>query len=308
MYVPKESTTSDPQDDSKVVTYGDNARVKARLYSDTIVVGGLTGTEQTVGAVPVEELGSAMKASKANGLIGLGLQRKNDNDPPAPNLVESLQSEDKLKYASFSLIGPRVKPEDAKRIDQEHVMQPRGWFVIGSVDNKFYTGDIAWCPTLPNVDRWVVELDAVIFNDEVKFTKQKALIDTGTAFMLVSQNKLKAVQSAISGSSMVGKDGILLGYPSDKLTSVSFKLGGRSFRLQTADFTLGQKEKVGNQDLLVSSICSLKGRWPFDEDLWILGGIFLDNIVTIFDFEKKALGFADVSDTDLGANTYATAQ
>lgn len=50
-------------------------------------------------------------------------------------------------------------------------MQPGGYFVIESVDPKFYTGEIAWCPRCPQLsqDRRIVKLDAVIINGVIAF-------------------------------------------------------------------------------------------------------------------------------------------
>jgi hypothetical protein len=53
---------------------------------------------------------------------------------------------------------------------------------------------------------------------------------------------------------------------------------------------------------LVSSIISVPPREDGDdvfegemENVWIIGGIFLDNVVTVFDFDLKRVGFADIA-------------
>lgn len=302
MYQPFASTTSTATGEAETVTYGDKTRVNTTIYQDTIRVGKLTGTRQAVGAAPVKNLASVMKGSKANGIIGLGFPRTQQSD--RQNLVQSLQSTGQLKYASFSLIGPRVNPADAIAIDKQKIMQPRGHFVIGSVDKSFYTGEIAWCPVTADAgNRWLVTLDEVRINGVVKFTKQKALIDTGTAWMLVSKQKLVQVSQAITGSIPVPNKPFFA-YPESSLQKLSFVFGGRELQLGSSDFNLGHR-LVGGKDLLVSSICTIADDWPFDEDVWIIGGIFLDNVVTIFDYEKRTVGFADVSEADMDAAALA---
>lgn len=50
---------------------------------------------------------------------------------------------------------------------------------------------------------------------------------------------------------------------------------------------------------MCSSICTTSGEWSFPDNLWVIGGIVLDNIVTIFDFGNRAVGFAGISEADL---------
>lgn len=302
MYQPFASTTSTETGEAETVNYGDTTRVNTTIYQDTIRVGKLTGTNQTVGAATVNNLAKVMKGSKANGIIGLGFPRSQQTD--RQNLVQSLQATGQLKYASFSLIGPRVNPADAIAIDSKKIMQPRGHFVIGSVDRSFYTGEIAWCPVTADAgNRWLITLDEVRVNGVVKFTKQKALVDTGTAWILVSPKKLVQVSQTIPGCIPVPKQPLFIAYPQPSLQNLSFVFGGREFHLGSSD-NLGHRQVEG-RDLVVSSVCTLQDKWPFDEDVWLIGGIFLDNVVTIFDYEKRTVGFADISEADMDASALA---
>lgn len=303
MYRPFASTTSTATGEAQTVNYMDKARVNTTLYQDTVRVGKLTGTNQIVGAAPLRNLASVMKGSKANGMIGLGFPDAQHAD--RKNLVQSLQSSRQLKYASFSLIGPRVNPADAIVIDKKKIMQPRGHLVIGSVDRSFYTGEIAWCPVVAEAsNRWLVTLDEVRINGVTKLTGQKALIDTGTSWLLVSQKKMLQVSETIAGAMLV-PDKPFFGYPEASLQKVSFVFGGREFQLGSSDFGLGLHRLIDGKDLLVSSICTITDPWPLDDDVWIVGGIFLDNVVTIFDYENRKVGFADISEADMDASALA---
>lgn len=46
--------------------------------------------------------------------------------------------------------------------------------------------------------------------------------------------------------------------------------------------------------------------WKFDENLWVIGGIFLDDMVTIFDYEERKVGFADIPTPDSSPTNTAT--
>ena len=48
---------------------------------------------------------------------------------------------------------------------------------------------------------------------------------------------------------------------------------------------------------MCSSIMRLP-EWDFDDKLWIIGGIFLDNVVTVFDYGERKVGFADINEKE----------
>jgi len=284
----------------------------ASLFADEVTAGMLTAEAQTLGAAAIHNIKDAFRSKSSNGLLGLGfllLTADTNADAVLDNIVLTLHKNRRLKYASMSIIGPRNDPKLAAQIDKNAIMQPRGWFVIGSVDPKFYSGSISWCPQIVP-DRWIVALDQVLINGEVVLENQRALIDTGTPYMVASPSNYEKVISKIMGASKWSqKQGLYFTYPKPNLEKVSFVFSGRTFNLFPQDFSLGgiklfQKRKDStaepaekDQPRLVSSIVRLAS-WQFDEDLWIIGGIFLDNVVTIFDFSERKVGFADISEED----------
>ena len=300
MYKPSASRTSQPWSTTEAtITYGDNSRVSVSLFSDVVLVGGLSANQQVLGAATVPKLAQDFAASKANGVLGLGFGLPGSKIPRHPNLVQNLKSENAVKHASFSIVGPRTDPEAAARIDAEGTKQPRGSFVIGSVDPQFYTGDIAWCEQLPDQDRWIVRLDEVRINGKTAYRNQLALIDTGTALIRVSPETFRQIWMGIPGAKLYGKGTdtkTMFTYPVKAIESISFVFGGRGFKMTQMDLTLG-RVKEGGVDEMCSSICrTAAGTWnQMPKELWILGGIFLDNLVTIFDFDARKIGFADIS-------------
>ena len=310
MYTPAKSTTATNLQSQRQMSYGDGARILCQLFNDSVSAGGLVADQQLLGAAPEENIRDENRSKKSNGLLGLGFAKN------TLNLVETLKAQGRVKHASLSLIGPRNDPKLASKIDKNIIMQPRGYFVIGSVDPKFYTGDIAWCPQI-SPDRWIVKLDAVIINGVEAFTNQRALIDTGNAYITVSPQTFTSVQSFIPGSRQDPKKGLRFAFPQDSLQSIDFVLGGRSLRLNRQDFVLGNWTIGSGRTGYLSSI-QRSPEWPAGfEDLWVLvrghlfanlcwtcadkyqGGIFLDNIVTIFDYDDRRVGFGDISDNEM---------
>ena len=167
--------------------YGDGDTVKVLLYKDRVGVGKMDIGDVLVGAAPSSALKREFALSKANGILGLGFP----TDPAnywRRNIVQTLYDLKKVNHPSFALIGPRNDPKLAAKIDKDTVMQPRGTFVIGSVDPAYYTGSIAWCPQIVSSNRWIVKLDKITVNGQTVFEDQLALIDTGTAYMIASPN------------------------------------------------------------------------------------------------------------------------
>ena len=249
-----------------------------------------------LGAAPTHGLKVGFQMSKANGILGLGFPTDPVNSGRR-NLVQTLYDMGAVKHASFALIGPRVDPKLAEKIDKQVIMQPRGTFVIGSVDPAYYTGSIAWCPQIVATNRWIVKLDKILINGQVAFTNQQALIDTGTAYIVASPGNFDKVQRSIPGAAPIAKkNGMMFSFPSESLQSIGFVFGGREISLKSQDFGLGGIKTRDNQ--MCSSILKLP-RWDFDSNLWVIGGIFLDNVVTIFDYNERKVGFADISEKDL---------
>lgn len=298
-YNPKTSRTSKDIGEIQKVNYGDGDSVQANMYSDNVLIGKLLADNQRVGAVQSTNLSIKATEAKSNGLIGLGFP------PGDTGLVQTLQKQEAIRYASISLIGPRNDPAKAAEIDAKQVMEPRGHLIVGSVDEKYYTGQIAWCSQIPHVDtvvanRWVVKLDSVILNGTKTFEDQYALIDTGTAYILTSPPTFTRFRKAVGRGARPTKD-YMFAYLKNSIKTLSFVLGGRQIDLYPADISLGDLAPDAEGVIRsLSSVCTVpEGNWLFPDNLWVLGGIFIDNVVTIFDYGNKRVGFADICERDL---------
>ena len=305
-YNPKSSRTAKDAQKVQHVSYGDGDAVEADLYSDNVSIETLIANDQQIGAVRSMKLSETAKQGKSNGLIGLGFTSED------VGLVQTLQRQGAIRYASITLVGPRNNPEKAKEIDAKDIMEPRGYLIIGSVDQKYYTGEIAWCPLISNIDsavpnRWIIKLDAIILNGIKIFENQYALIDTGTSYILTSSVSFTKFRKAVGKGARPTVD-YMFGYLKDSIKTVTFVLGGRPIDLHPNDISLGdlKPDREGVVRTL-SSICTLpQDKWGFPNNLWILGGIFIDNIVTIFDYANKKIGIADISERDLSQDVDKT--
>ncbi|KAL3422072.1 eukaryotic aspartyl protease [Phlyctema vagabunda] len=276
--------------------YADHTEVEVEWYKDDFNLGSLVASSQVFGAAPYGSLSQRVKESQSQGLIGLANWTPRISAPKHDNLVVNLARQGRIKFASFALVGPRNNPVQAQA-DTNKTTRPRGRLIIGAVSRKWYSGEIAWCPWLKEeYHQWVVELDEVWINDYKIAEKQLAFIDSGTSYIMTSPQNALAVRSVLHGT-VCGKEEAAFEYAPGALSTVTFVLGGRLFTLNPDDLSLGRNAS-GND---ISSILTLgKGvKWPFAQRMWVLGGILLDNIVTVFDYTDHRIGFATLGDEGL---------
>ncbi|KAF8247711.1 acid protease [Wilcoxina mikolae CBS 423.85] len=289
LYTPSLSTTSKNLFSKTSVSYGDGSSLIASLFTDTFLLGGLTASAQVFGAAAEHNIRDSFRGGKSHGILGLGFGGER-------NIVQTLREQGGIGSALWALVGPRNDPKLAEKIDREKTMQPRGWLLVGEVGREWYTGEISWCPKVSG-ERWIVKLDEVRVNGGVVFRDQLALVDTGTAYIVTSDVVFRRVMGVIKGAEVVkGRKG-MFSFPEESLRSVEFVFGGRSMELRKQDFGLGGLVE-GEERRMVSSIVSLQdGGEAFAgmEQLWVIGGIFLDNVVTVFDCAEERIGFATIA-------------
>ncbi|RGP78807.1 acid protease [Fusarium longipes] len=269
------------------ILYGGGEKVYFSLFEATVGIGGLK-TSQVFGAAKI--------AAQANllplGILGLGFSADNSPYPFHRTLVVQLMESGMIKRASFALIGPRSKPAGSVESTDEKT-RDRGWLVIGTLPDEYHNG-ITWCPVLAEKYRaWVVRLNKVIVNGVVICEDQLALIDTGSSYVTTTEENCQDIAKAVRGKA----SNRIVSYPSGGLSEFSFTFGDgtgeATFSLNDEDLSLGPVPG----DLLRSPVTYMS----FDNKkyTWILGGIFIDNMVTIFDYTgEQRIGFASRSDVE----------
>ncbi|KAI5814855.1 aspartic peptidase domain-containing protein [Pyronema omphalodes] len=297
IYNPTFSSSSNPSPKNRwtQVHYGDGTSLTATMYYDTVSLGGLRAEGFLFGAVPTSGLRSEFLGGKSNGILGLA---------PADgkgNLVGVLKRQGRIRRAWLALIGCREDPKLMMGKDMGRLLQPRGRLVVGDLRRDMYRGDIAWCPVVKmgGVERWLVKMGEVRINGKTVFRDQLALVDTGTAYIAVSGKVFEGVKDAIPGARDLEDRRGMFSFPEEELEGIGFCFGGREMKMMKQDFGLGGTKEEGR---MVSSIISVPPREDRDdffagemENVWIIGGIFLDNVVTVFDFDLKRVGFAEVA-------------
>lgn len=273
------------------ISYGSGKKVKFSLFQGVVSIGSLK-TRQVFGAAEIAKDENMLPV----GIIGLGFSRQDSPIPFHRTLVVQLKESGLIKRACFALVGPRAEPMGS--VINERREKDRGWLIIGSLEDKYHNG-ITWCRALVERYRqWVVRLNKVTVNGVVICENQLALLDTGSSYIATNKANIDKVAGQIQGK--VNRGGNLV-YPTAALKQVSFLFGDTSedsFFLNDEDLSLGPAGASSTDTK--SPFIYLKSLDVGDKkDFWILGGIFIDNMVTVFDYTgDMRIGFASKSEVD----------
>ncbi|XEV07161.1 hypothetical protein FSHL1_012448 [Fusarium sambucinum] len=272
------------------ILYGGGKKVAFSLFEATVGIGGLK-TPQVFGAAKI----AAQENLLPLGILGLGFSADNSPIPFHRTLVVHLMESGMIKRASFALIGPRSEPAGSIRSNDEKT-RDRGWLVIGSLPDSYHNG-ITWCPALADKYRaWVVRLNKVTVNGVVVCEDQLALIDTGSSFLTTTEDNCREIAKVIQGKA----NNRIVAYPSGGLTEFSFTFGDAAgeatFGLNKEDLSLGPVS--GSTDGLLRSPVTYMS-FGTKKYNWVLGGIFIDNMISIYDYTgEPRIGFASRSDVN----------
>ncbi|KAF3931435.1 Gastricsin [Dactylella cylindrospora] len=226
-----------------------------------------------------------------------------ERDGMSPNLIRNLKRQGMVDAAVMTMIGPRVdhkfmpKPEGGFTNGMA-----RGYLAIGPAYAEYVDGQVVWCDLLQDQNqspesawsrgRWVVKLNQIIINNKVEFENQYALIDTGTAYIITSDPNFNKMVDITQGS-RAGNS--LFTYNKESLQSISFAFDRGTLNLSPEDFSIGE---TAGKTRHFSCITKAPSAGSLPKNIWILGGAFLDNMVTIFDYDHRRVGFANIPDKD----------
>ncbi|KAG8361337.1 hypothetical protein FVEN_g1017 [Fusarium venenatum] len=265
-------------------------KVAFSLFEATVGIGGLK-TPQVFGAAKI----AAQENLLPLGILGLGFSADNSPIPFHRTLVVHLMESGMIKRASFALIGPRSEPAGSIRLNDQRT-RDRGWLVIGSLPDSYHNG-ITWCPALADKYRaWVIRLNKVTVNGIVVCEDQLALVDTGSSYLTTTEDNCREIAKVIQGKA----NNRIVAYPNGNLREFSFTFGDAAgeatFGLNKEDLSLGPVSGSGDGFLRSPVTYMSFGNKKYN---WVLGGIFIDNMISIYDYTgEPRVGFASRSDVN----------
>jgi cathepsin D len=264
VYDPASSSSSKALDKPFTLQYG-SGDVSGMIYNDTVSIGGITATSQTILAANVSD---EAFFGQMNALVGLSFASVSTtgNSP----LVQTLRSEGRLPSPVF---GFKLNDTGSE-------------LSFGSLNKKLYKGKPTYVPVSGD-KYWQVEFEKMTLWDKDVTPKVKtAIIDSGTSLILADEASVDTFYDSVYGSLKNETTGLweVMCY---NIPTINVTFGGMVITVPTDVFTLGQ--------LAPHSMYCLGGIQATTLPYWIMGDTLMRNVYTIFDAAKKRVGFAPLA-------------
>lgn len=224
-----------------------------------------------------------------SGVIGLPSDQSASNTSSLQNLVQVLYDQQDISEQIFTIL----LNNGSSNYD--------GILTIGVILHDLYQGNISYTPVINNEENyWQVEISNVYMDGfQVEFTDNQqdsyyaisdsrlAIVDSGTTIMTLNRNDAATLHSFFQNSV---SDGTNFAIYCNETLEIDLTIGDLNFTIGP-DSYLGQRYP---QDSLYHGYCvsNFQGLNIDREGSWILGGLFLKNVYSIFDYQQQKIGFA----------------
>lgn len=220
----KSSTFKLLQGASFNISYGDGSTASGPVGTDTVDIGGATVEAQAVG-VPNDVSQAFVVDSAANGLVGLAFSKLNTVAPTQQktffdNVVSSL---------SQPVFTAQLRDNAA------------GSYEFGNVDTSSFTGELNVVPVDSSRGFWEFDsASATINNKAVQINNGKAIADTGTSLMLVTDDLLQAYWGEVKGATLNEEVGGVIFPCNTQLPDLQIAVGDKSANVAGANFNFAE--------------------------------------------------------------------
>ncbi|KAL7758361.1 hypothetical protein ACKLNR_012888 [Fusarium oxysporum f. sp. zingiberi] len=265
------------------ISYGDGSSASGDCGSDDVIIGGLTIKNQTVELA--SQLDQQFARGKGDGLLGLAF--------PQINTVKTNWDSDPADTPVVNMINQHDIPKEAELFtsafySQRDANSPESFYTFGFIDTDLVARsgeEISWTHIDSYDGFW--KFPSARFSVKGKIidlSGNKAIADTGTTLVLVSDEVCEALYDAIPGARYSPTQ---QGYVFPRSTNVEdlpeFKvaIGDKQFVIQPQDLVFAPADK----DNWYGGIQS-RGNLPFD----IFGDAFLKSVYAIWDQGNTRFG------------------
>ncbi|KIX08226.1 uncharacterized protein Z518_02882 [Rhinocladiella mackenziei CBS 650.93] len=186
IYDPNQSPTFQNLDGEFNITYGDSSFASGPVGVDEVDIGGATVAAQAIG-LPDVVADSFVTDSAANGLVGLAFSSLNTIRPnPQKTFFDNIMAD-------------LTQPVFTAQLKSGEV----GAYEFGNIDTTAFTGQLTTAAVDSSQGFWEVDsASAAVQGQTVNIPNGKAIIDTGTSLMLVSDEMLVAYWTTVDGAQL----------------------------------------------------------------------------------------------------------
>ncbi|KAI0825830.1 aspartic protease [Irpex lacteus] len=271
-YDASQSSTSQKQEGTFQIQYGDGSTVQGDVYTDTVTVAGITVTDQYLS--PVTTLSDQFTQSPEDGLLGLAF-------PAISNLKQNpfFNTAIEQNVVSSGEFGFKLASDGSV-------------LYLGGTDSSLYSGDIEYHSVDSSTGFWQATGGAAVVDGQEVASDISTIIDSGTTIMYGPQEQVEAFYNAIDGAEVYDSSQGYWSFPCDgDLPEVGFSWGGETWAISAENLNLGETEQGSGK--CVGSLAAQD--LGLGDGVFLLGDSFMKNVYTSFSFDQTAVGFAKLS-------------
>lgn len=164
----------------------------------------------------------------------------------------------------------------------------KGEIKFGSVDRARYTGAVTYTPVSSENGDWAIKIDDIAFDWKKAGVSGVSYIDTGTSFIFGPPGHGEEASHRHPRRRERQRADVHGPCDTDKPLTLTFS---------GVDFEISAKDWVSPKNSVSKCSSNVYGTEVADGS-WLLGDTFLVNVYTIFDKDKKRVGFAKLANGD----------
>jgi len=159
-----------------------------------------------------------------------------------------------------------------------------GELTFGGYDEAKFTGDLEWVP-LTHATYWQIQFDSVTLKD-YSGGSMSAIVDSGTSLLTGPTADIQKIASQVGASkTVIGQYTIDCEKVKD-IPDITFTISGKPYTIA------GSKLVIQSAGTCLFAMMGMD--FPAPGPQWILGDVFMREYYTVFDYENKKVGFANV--------------
>ncbi|KAF9141912.1 1,3-beta-glucanosyltransferase [Linnemannia schmuckeri] len=242
-------------------TYQKDGRKWSISYGDGSTASGIK-VRQTIGLATAES--SQFGSSPADGLFGLGF-----------DTIESVSGV-KTFLDNAMAAGALAQPVVSVFLPSERRFNGHGGeYLFGGINSSKYTGSLTYVPVTQE-GYWQISIDDAGYSGQSLGQSSQGIVDTGTTLIVLGDDAAQAIHNNIDGATNDPNNGWVVpcSVAQDTENYVSFSMSGADFKVPLAD--------LAYEDLSDGSGNCFSGVQGGQNDLWILGDVFIKNNYCVF--------------------------
>ncbi|KAL2162605.1 hypothetical protein VTH06DRAFT_6441 [Thermothelomyces fergusii] len=280
---PKKSVTWKlAEDKSWKVQYGDGSSASGIMGHDILIIGGIQIKRQAIEIAT--EMSAQFTEGSMDGILGLAFSKRNtvrtDGEAdPQRTVVDNMMAQDDIPPEAELFTAALYS-----NIEEDL----RSFYTFGWIDEDIVKAsgeEIVWADVDNSEGLWMFSSEQVTIDDQqVRIEGNKAIADTGTPLVLVSDQVCEALYAHIPGAEYSEEyQGWTIPRETevDKLPQFRIAIGDKEFIIQKGDLIFAPTDK----GVFYGSVQS-RGENSFD----VLGTAFLKSIYAIWDQGRKRFG------------------